>query len=545
MLRKQIQQLLLKAAEAEHFDVGRDDILVTVPDRKEFGDYSTNLPFVIAKKKSMPPKKAAEDLIRVLEKLNKEKDFFSRVEQVGGFINFFFSEKTWQGVLKKILLKSEKIGEGNLGRNKKLEVEFISANPTGELHLGHGRGAFFGDVLSNVLAAAGYNVTREYYNNNAKQGAQIRTLGRTALGLGKDYLTPYLRKKINLVKPKLKKTKNEGEAGYILAEEVKKDIKSFITKKLKIKIDVWFNEEDLFKQGEVKNMLKMLEGRGLVYKKDGAEWIKTTYLGDKQDWVLIRKTGEPTYFLSDIAYHRDKFERKFNKVIDVWGADHQGHVHRMKAVAKIFNYKGQFIMLFTQIVRLKERGKGRKFSKRAGTAVNLEWLLDQVGLDAVRFFYLMKSIDTHMEFDLALAKKQTAANPVFYVQYAHTRLSSILKKAARQNFEANASNIRLIKEGPEIALIRKLASWPEVLEDVAQNFQVHRIPHYLIELADELHSFYEKVRVLPDKRTRSSSKKVSVGDRKLVEARLALIKGARNVMKSGLTILGVSAPDKM
>lgn len=545
-MREKLQDLLFKAVQANYFDVDKDEILVSTSDNKKFGDYSTNLAFVISKKTTVPVVKVAADLIRTLEKLNKKEKVFDKVESVNGFINFCLAEEDWQGVLKQILRQGERFGFSNSGKNKKVNIEFISANPTGELHLGNSRGAFFGDTLSNVLATVGYKVTREYFNNNSRQGTQIKNLGLTVLGKGKLYQNPYLKKKVSGLKLKLKGVKDEGKAGYIAAEAIKKDIQKFISKKLKIKFDVWFDEELLYKTGEVQKTLDYLKKQGLVYEKEGAFWIKTSYLGDSQDWVLVRSQGKgPAYFLSDITYYRNKFQRGFNKIINILGPDHQGHVKRMKAIPKIFSYSGESVLIFTQIVRIKERGKLKKFSKREGTTVTLEWLINQVGLDAARFFYLMKSIDTHLEFDVALAKKQTAQNPVFYVQYGHTRLASILRKATQRGLKPNTSNLNLIKHEAELGLIKKLARWPELVEDVAQDFQVHKIPHYLINLADETHSFYEKVRVLTTTGRQTPQEKLSPHDRRLSEARLALIKAAKAVMKNGLNILGINAPERM
>ena len=335
---------------------------------------------------------------------------------------------------------------------------------------------------------------------------------------------------------------NEGEVGYLLAQEVQKDIKDFVENKLKIKFDNWVSEEDLYRKDKVDKIFNWLKNKSLAYQKAGAWWIKTAQFGDTQDWVIIRETGEPTYLMSDIAYHKDKFDRGFQKIINIWGADHQGHVSKMKAVAKILGYKGNLDILISQIVRLKG---GIKISKRKGTAIDLEWLIDEVGLDAARFFYLMKSLDTQMEFDVELAKEKSEKSPVYYVQYANARIHSILakskvkttyppptlplKRAPRQKSKVN---LKLLSHPSELELIKQLIRFPEIVEDTARDYQIQRIPQYALDLATIFHQFYRDCKVLTE-------------DKNLREARLGLILATKIVLKNTLDLMGISAPEKM
>ena len=511
MVREKIIKLIQKAVSQP-----LEKIQVKHSENIAYGDYSANIALQLKK----PATEIAEKL---------KCSLFEKIEIKGlGFINFFISKKYLQEQIKEILKKKEKYGELSIGEKKKIQVEFISANPTGPLHIGNGRGAFFGDTLANVLEKAGFKVVREYYINDAKKSNQIQALGKTTLGRGTIYLTEKLKTQIfNLRQSFGGQAKlTEGEAGYQLAQIVQKDIKNFIERKLKIKFDKWVSEEkDLYQKGKLDKIQKWLEKKNLIYEKDGAKWIKTSEHGDDKDWVVIRETGEPTYLLLDIAYHKDKFNRKFDKVIDIWGADHQGHVGKMKAIAKMLNYKGDFDVLISQVVRLK---KG-KISKREGKTITLEWLIGEVGLDAVRFFYLMKSLDTQMEFDIELAKERSAKSPVYYVQYAHARICSILRKA--KTVEVRLQRIRL-EHPSELNLIRQLIRFPEIVEDTAKDYQVQRIPQYAMNLATAFHQFYRDCRVLTE-------------DRPLSEARLGLVLAVKVVLKNTLNLMGVSAPEKM
>jgi arginyl-tRNA synthetase len=502
------------------------EILVEKPEKKDYGDYASNIALKIGKKAKENPLEIAKILKDNLLSDFNFQEIFERVEIAEpGFLNFFLKKEYLQKSLKEILRKD--FFQLKIGKGKKVQIEFISANPTGPLHIGNGRGAFFGDCLANLFKIAGYKVTREYFVNNGKSNTQIKILGKTALGKGKVYLTDYLKEKIKRLKLKLKKIKDEGEAGFLLANEIQKDIKDFVEKKLKIKFDSWVFEEDLYQKSKIKKLFESLKKKNLVYQKDKAWWLKTSKFGEKRDWVIIRETGEPTYFFSDICYHQEKFLRSFSKIINVWGADHEAHVSKILAAAKILNYKGDLDILICQLVTLK--GK-EKISKRKGKILTLEDLIEEIGLDVARFFYLEKKISAHMEIDLALAKEQSEKNPVFYIQYAHARISSILKKIPR--YALRVTGYKLLNHPLELALIKQLIRFPEIIKETIKDYQVQRIPQYALDLATAFHQFYKDCRVLTE-------------DKKLTKARLALILATKNVLKNTLNLMGISAPEKM
>ncbi len=530
MTREKIKNLIQKAIQKAQQEKKLTkfkipEILVEKPEEKIHGDYATNTALKIARIGKMSPMEIANLLGSRLQVLGSQ--LFEKVKIVEpGFINFFLSKEYLQREVEGILREGEEFGKLEIGKNQKVNAEFISANPTGFLHLGNGRGAFFGDCLSNIIEKAGYKVTREYYINDAMGNSQIKILGKTALGKGITYLTKDLQSKIKKLSPKLRLAADEGEAGFLLSQGIQKDIRDFIKKKLKIKFDKWISEENFYRKSKIKKVYDMLRKKELVYRKEGAEWLKISKFGAKKDEVIIRQTGEPTYFLSDVAYHQDKFERGFSKIINIWGADHQGHVPKMKAAAKILGFRGDFDILISQIVRLK---KG-KISKRRGKIVTLEWLIDEVGLDAARFFYLMKSLNTQMEFDVELAKERSAKSPVYYVQYAHARIASILRKTKNQ--KQKTKNLHLLSHPPELNLIKQLIRFPEVVEDTAKDYQIQRIPQYAIDLATVFHQFYRDCKVLSE-------------DKELTEARLGLVLATKNVLKNTLYVMGISAPERM
>jgi len=553
MIRKKIINLIQKSIrklqkEKAFPDFEIPEIQTECPAEKVHGDYSTNVAMILAKIVKKNPMEIAAYLTKELKNRKTEK-LFEKIEATKpGFINFFLSKEYLQKQVEEVLKQSEKFGQLNIGKKIKTQVEFISANPTGQLHIGNGRGAFFGDTLANILEGAGYKITREYYINDAKVNTQIKTLGQTALGEGDTYLNDYLKEKISKVKSQIAKlqlkTQNlEGEAGYILAREAQRDIKSFIEKKLKIKFDNWVSEGNLYKKNRVKKIYNWLKSKNLVYKKEEAEWLKISEYGAPKDEVIVRQTGEPTYFLSDIAYHKDKFDRGFKKIINIWGADHQGHVPKIKAVAKILGYtrqfrvakrvgrEGQLDILISQIVRLKG---GIKISKRKGEIITLEELIDEIGLDVARFFYLTKSLNTQMEIDLKLAKEQSEKNPVYYVQYAHARICSILRKKELSSLRSlrSLAPYEKLNHPSELALIKQLIRFPEIIEDTAKDYQVQRVPQYAIDLATSFHQFYRDCKVLTEVRP-------------LTSARLGLILATKIVLKNTLNLMGVSAPERM
>ena len=532
MIKEEIRKLIQKAT-----GLSQEEIQVERPENEAHGDYSTNVALQLKREPEEIVRKVKSDLGEEAKASSSPFAIawvFERIEAVKpGFINFFISKEYLQKQVKEILKQGEDYGKvhpvksakGGAKQFNRVNLEFISANPTGQLHLGHGRGAFWGDILANLLERAGYKIAREYYINDARESNQIKELGKTGLGKGKTYLNNYLEKKIQKLRVKLKGMKDEAEAGQLLAREVQKDIKEFIEKVLKVKFDKWVSEQSLYKRSRVNKIYQWLKRQKLIYKKEGAEWLRTSAYGDTKDWVVIRETEEPTYLLSDIAYHKDKFDRGFNKVINLWGADHQGHVGKIKAAAKMLRFKGDLDILISQVVRLK---KG-KISKRKGEVVTLEWLVKEVGLDAARFFYITKSLDTQMEFDVELAKEKSQKSPVYYVQYAHARICSILRKAKNQK---GKPNLKLLNHPSELNLIRQLIRLPEIIEETARDYQVQRLPQYATDLATSFHQFYQDCRVISDKED-------------LTQARLGLVSATKIVLKSTLDLMGLSVPEKM
>ncbi len=496
------------------------------------GDYASNIAMRLAGAAKKPPREIAQKIAEELNQNKKAAKIFKKIEAAApGFVNFSLSDGYVLAEAGKILKLGKNYGKVNVGKNKKTQVEFISANPSGQLHVGNGRSAFYGDALGNVLAMSGHKTEKEYYVNDARVSKQIQTLGATALGRGEAYLSPYLKEKIASLQKKLSKIRSETDAGYFLAQAVLKDLQKFIAKDLKIKFHGWIFEECLYKRGLIIKTYDFLKKRGLVFEKDGAYWLDMSKYGQK-DEVLLRSNGSPTYFLSDIAYHHNKIKRGYKKIIDIWGADHQGHVPRMKAVMDILGYKGEFEVLICQIVTIK----GGKISKREGNIVALNWLIDEVGVDAARFFYLQNSLQSQMEFDVELAKKKSADSPVFYVQYAHARIASILKKAQKQGVgsskPAGVQPLSGLRHQSEIELAKRLLRFPEIVADTANDYQIQRICLYALGIAAKFHKFYHDCQVIGE-------------DKKTARARLGLVLAAKIVLQNTLGLLGVSAPEKM
>lgn len=547
IVSKALQQVQGNPLEAEIF----------VSEKEEFGHYSTNVALKLAKINPLAggPMELANNITGLINKTMPE--LFKKVEVVQpGFINFWVSDEILKKELKEILNKKEKYGQSKVkGQKSKVQVEFISANPTGFLTIGNGRGGFFGDALANILKFTGYKVVKEYYINDAKNSTQIKELGKTGIGKGKTYLTTDLKKQITKRKSAIKKLtlrqapakgearngrqgklKNlEGEVGHLLAKEIHKDNQKFIEKVLKIKFDKWFSEQGLYNKKEVEKALDEFKRKKLVYEKEGALWFKSKQFGDSEDRVLIRSTGEPTYFLPDLAYHYDKFKiRKFNKVIDIWGADHHGYIARMKAGIKALGIEPEKLtVIITQLARLVKGGKEFKISKRKGTYVTMEDLIKEIGLDAARFFFLMSAPDTHMNFDLDLAKEKSMKNPVYYVQYAAVRAQSILRKSNVKG-QLSKVNTGLLNTKEDLDLIRVLARFPEIIEESAKNYNPQAVVRYSIELAKQFHNFYEKERV--------SGVEL---DKNLSAARLVLVGAVLVIFKNIFSLLGISLPKKM
>lgn len=529
MVREKIAKLIEKAlgelqTEKIFPEFGIPDIRMEPPEAETHGDYATNISFSISKAVKRKPFEIAEILA------NKIKDFdsemFENIEAAEpGFINFFLSEKYLQKSVGEILKKAGKFGEVKIGRNEKINLEFISANPTGPLTLGNGRGGFGGDVLANVLNKAGFKASREYYINDV--GEQVRKLGHSVIGDSEAvYKGDYILNLRERIKENDPERVGEAAAGIILNEMIKP-----IVKKMGINYDVWFSEKSLHKNKEVGKTLDWLKGRGLAYEKDGALWFKSTKFGDDKDRVLVKEGGETTYLASDIAYMKNKFRRGFGRLIYIWGADHHGYINRMKAAAEALGHpKEKADIIIMQLVRLFKEGKEVRMSKRAGTYVTLEELLGEVNPDAARFFFIARNPGSHLNFDLDLAKEQSEKNPVFYVQYAHARICSIINKISTP--ELKASEYKLLSHPSELALIKKILILPEVIGETAKDYQIQRIPQYAVDLAEAFHQFYRDCRVLTDEKA-------------LTRARLSLALAAKIVLRNTLDLMGISSPEKM
>lgn len=521
MIREEIIKLLKKAIDESGFKA--TELNIERPPSAEFGDYAASVVLQIAKTTGLRPQEIGEIMKSKIEKQRPE--FLERVEVAApGFINFFISQDYLHRQIEEILGKKDKFGEIETGKGQKINIEFISANPTGPLTLGNGRGGFCGDVLANVIKKAGYKVTREYYIND--RGEQVIKLGHSVLGgdqaVYKGEYIGGLRKRIKGDNPE---KIGEEAAKIILEEMVKPSIK-----KMGISFDVWFSEKSMYQKKEVAKVLNFLKDKGLAYEKDGALWFKSTQFNDDKDRVLVKAGGEETYFSSDIAYLKNKFGRGFEKLIFFWGADHYGYIERLKAAAAALGHKKeQLDIVIMQLVRLFQAGSEVRMSKRTGTYVTMDELIDEVGLDVARFFFLTKSPESHLNFDLDLAKEQSEKNPVFYVQYAYARICSILRKT---NLPNNIAMAGLLSNESELNLIKQLIRLPEVVEDTAKDYQVQRLPQYATDLAASFHQFYRDCQVISE-------------DKNLTKARLALVSAAKIVLKNTLSLMGISAPEKM
>jgi arginyl-tRNA synthetase len=549
MLKTEIQNLITKIIQQNQkqkiwpkFVI--PEIKIEYPENPKYGDYATNVALRLSKLVGKNPVEIAENLRSQISNLKTE--LFEKIEVVKpGFVNFKLSQKYLADQISEILKKEKNFGKSNLGKDKKVQVEFISANPTGPLTLGNGRGAFFGDTLARVFSRCGFKVEREYYWNDAKTSAQILGLGKTLKGEEIVYKGAYINELPKKIKTKYKKDIKKlsvKQTAFYAIEILKGEIKNFVKKKLKIKFNTWFSEQSLYDEGSVDKTLKLLEQKNLVYAKEGATWFRAKDYGDEEDRVLVRSDGTPTYFLSDTAYHKNKFDRNFDKVIDIWGADHAGYIKRLQGAMVAISEPAKLDILIAQLVRLIRAGKEVRMSKREGIFVKLEELIDEVGLDSSRFFFLMYSLNTHMNFDLDRAKERSEKNPVFYVQYAHARICSIIKKSKvkslpraksrGQKSKVTTLDLTLLTYSAELSLIRELIKFPEILQEIVQNYEIHRLPNYAISLADKFHNFYEKCRVLDE-------------NIKLSQARLALVLATKTVLKNTLNCLGVTAPERM
>lgn len=506
---------------------GNFKVQVLKPKDKNHGSYAISIAMELGKVLHKNPLEVAELIKEEIAKDDELFDYFGLVEVVKpGFVNFYLSKQYLWKIADEVIKNGDKFGSLKIGKNKKVQVEFVSANPTGPLTVGNGRGGPFGDVLANVLKKAGYKAEKAYYVND--RGRQILSLGHSVL---KDEQAKYTGEYIDELNKELtgKETDpykiGERAAKIILDRILKKTIKE-----LNIKYDEWFSETALHKSGEIDKVVAFLKKKGLVYEKDGAQWFKSSQFGDERDRVIIKADGAPTYLAGDIAYHKHKFEKeKFDKAINVWGADHFGDVAGLMAGVEAIGHKGQLEIVLLQFVTVMKDGQPVKMSKRLGTAIAMDDLLDELPADVIRFFFLQKSANTHLNFDMNLAKEQSEKNPVFYVQYAYARICSILRNAEGKNKKAN---FELLIHPKELDLIKQISYLPEIIEDISADYQVHHLTQYAIDLATSFHQFYNDCHVLID-------------DEPLKQARLGLVEAAKTALKVVLDLIGVSAPEKM
>ncbi|MFK3960967.1 arginine--tRNA ligase [Pseudalkalibacillus hwajinpoensis] len=543
-LKEEIKQAVLKASLASESEM--PEVILESPKDKAHGDYATNMAMQLARIAKKAPRAIAEDL---KANLDMTKAGIKQIDIAGpGFINFFMDTAYLTELIPTILDKGNNYGR-SADKNEKIQVEFVSANPTGSLHLGHARGAAVGDTLCNVLDRAGYDVSREYYINDA--GNQIHNLtvsleARYMQALGKEKDMPedgYQGQDIvqfgkDLVEKegdRLLQLDEKERYAYFREyglerelEKLKKDLKEF-----GVEFDVWFSETSLYKSSKIDDVLAKLNERGETFEQDGATWFRSTTYGDDKDRVLIKGDGSYTYLTPDIAYHQDKLSRGFDKLINIWGADHHGYIPRMKAAIEALGYKREQLEVeIIQMVNLFKDGEKMKMSKRTGKAVTLRELMDEVGIDAMRYFFSMRSSDSHLDFDMDLAVSRSNENPVYYVQYAHARVCSILRQGEEMRLTEDA-DLSLITSEKEMDLLKKLGELPEAIAEAADKRMTHRITNYSFELAQALHSFYNAERVLDPEDLAKSA------------ARFKLMKAVRQTIQNTLEIIGVTAPEKM
>ncbi|MGQ9571146.1 MAG: arginine--tRNA ligase [Thermodesulfovibrionales bacterium] len=547
-MKKEIRKILEESIKSLGFET-IPPIEVEVPPDESLGDMATPIAMSLSKIIKRHPKEIAGEILNSI----KDKSKFEKIDIAGpGFINFAFSKEYLYSEIKKLLEDKRAHLRKDIGGGKRIQIEFVSANPTGPLHLGHGRGAATGEALSNLLQAAGYNVEREYYINDA--GRQVRLLGLSvfaryqqlqnveypfpedgyrgkyvdeiAIEIIKEYQDRYLKADFDNVSDFF------IEYSYkMMLSQIQKDLEDF-----GIHLDTWQSEKELYREGEVDLAIKDLSAKGLIYEKDGAIWFRSTEFGDDKDRVIIKKDGEYTYFTSDIAYHCRKVKKNYDELINIWGADHHGYIPRVKAVIEALGYpKDKLKIVLVQMVNLLRGGKPVQMSKRAGEFITLREVIEEVGVDTTKFIFLTRRPDSHLDFDLEIVKSQTSENPVFYVQYANARINSIFKYAEEKGlnterlFEADLS---LLKAPEEVRIIKKILFYPVIFEESVNTNEPHRITFYLQELSALFHPYYNKYRVIDN-------------EPNLNRSRLALCEAIRIVLRDGLEILGISTPEKM
>ena len=571
-MKKEIQKILKDAIEALQNDkvwpiFDLKEIQVDYPSDEKFGDYASNVAMILAKKVGKSPMEAANQVVKLLNGQIVNSRGLEKIEIVApGYINFYLSKKYLQNKVEEINSKKENFGKSEIGQGVKVNNEFISANPTCPLTVGNGRVGFFGDTLSNVLRKVGFEVVNEYYVNDS--GEQVMKLGHSIL---KDEEAVYTGDYVDEFNEKYKNISDVREVGERAAKDILENvIQKTIKEKMQINFNKWTSEKKIQDDGYVDRAIDLLKEKKITYESEGALWLKTTDFGDDKDRVLI-KSDEParnatllnknkeidglekqstestnqeqhsvagrqkTYLASDCGYILNKIERDFNKIIEIWGADHHGYISRFKAVAEALGFKGEVKFIIVQLVRLVKDGKEVRMSKRAGNVVYIDELIDKIGHDTARFFFLLYSPDTHMNFDLKLAQERSEKNPVFYVQYAHARICSILAKVVslKSKVESVDLNLSLLVHEKELSLIKELDKFPELIEEIAQDYTVHKLPHYAIKLADKFHSFYNDLKVIDEDNLEVS------------KARLKLVNAVKIVLAETLDLIGVDSPEHM
>ncbi|KAB2953834.1 arginine--tRNA ligase [Heliorestis acidaminivorans] len=553
-LQKSIEEALHKAQKAGdlNFENIPTPINLEVPREKQHGDFATNIAMIMAKSARMNPRMVAEKIVQHFDKGSLIQDL-----QVAGpgFINFTLDHSWLYEVLPAVQEQDAKYGASDIGAGKKVQVEFVSANPTGLLHMGNARGAALGDTLANLLNMAGYEVTKEFYINDA--GNQIENFAKSLEArylelLGQEVLFPeegYHGQ--DVIDTMARLIEKDGDKYLQMDRELRREllVKYALQEKLKgiatslenfgVQYDIWFSEQSLHDEGAIEKTLEQLRQNGYIYENEGALWFKATAVGEEKDEVLVRSNGIPTYFAADIAYHKNKFDRQFDWVINIWGADHHGHVSRMKNAVKALGYdQDKLDIILMQLVRLLKGGEIVRMSKRTGQYITLDELVEEVGKDAARFFFVMRSADSHLDFDLDLAKSQSAENPVYYVQYAHARICSILRTAQEAGYKVpetkteQAPKYNLLTHPAELALLRKIVDLPDEVARAATAMEPHRMARYAQDLASLFHSFYTNCRVIND-------------EEELRRARLLLVDDSRIVLRNVLNWMGLTAPERM
>lgn len=546
-LKAEIVQAVVKANLAQEEQI--PEVILEVPKDKSHGDYATNMAMQLARIAKKAPRQIAEEIV---ENFDASKASIEKIDIAGpGFINFYLNTSYLTDLIPTILKEKDQYGESNAGNGEKVQIEFVSANPTGTLHLGHARGAVFGDSLANIMEKAGYEVQREYYINDA--GNQMNNLAKSVearymQALGEDWEMPEdgyhgkdiveLGKKLaEEYKDKWANASDEDRLAFcrqygldFLLDRIKKDLETY-----RVSFDNWFSETSLYRDGKVEEAISALKEKGFLYEQDGALWFRSTDFNDDKDRVLVKSDGSYTYLTPDIAYHNNKFERGFDTLINVWGADHHGYIPRMKAAMEALGYDPKRLEVsIIQMVNLIQNGEIVKMSKRTGKAVTMIELMEEVGLDAVRYFFVMRSNDSHLDFDMDLATSESNENPVYYVQYAHARICSMLRQAKEKGLEPDAAvDLSYIQSEKEVDLLKKLGEFPQAVGEAAVKRMPHRVTQYVFELASALHSFYNAEKVLDlDQLDRT-------------KARLALVEAVRITLANALKLIGVHAPEKM